>query len=94
MHPRERQPDLERSVETTDSIPTISIRVSPHGYITALFLGTFFAALAFYLDLDVVGMAVFAISWILIPFFALNDRVSFDGKRIERTGLIPRGWAW
>ncbi|MFL6374889.1 MAG: tetratricopeptide repeat protein, partial [Pyrinomonadaceae bacterium] len=78
------------SVEVTDPI---SIRVSPHGYFTALFLATFFSALAFYLDLDVVGIALFAASWILIPSLALNDRVSFDGKRLERTGLVPRAWA-
>jgi tetratricopeptide (TPR) repeat protein len=72
----------------------ISIRVSPHGYFTALFLTTFFSALAFYLDLDWIGMLLFAGSWILIPFFALNDHISSDGKRLERTGLIPRAWAW
>ena len=73
---------------------TVSIRVSPHGYITALFLGTFFSALAFYLNLDFLGLVSFGLAWILLPFFALNDRVSFDGKRLERTGFVPRTWAW
>ena len=72
----------------------ISVRVSPHGYFTALFLTTFFSALAFYLEKDGIGFVLFAASWILIPFFALNDRVSFDGKRLERTGMIPRLWSW
>ena len=78
--------------QTSDE--TISIRVSPQGYFTALFLATFFSALAFYLDMDPLGIVLFAGSWILIPFFALNDRVSFDGKRLERTGFIPRIWSW
>ena len=95
MHPQERQTDLDESVETTEpAAEPISVRVSPHTYFTALFLGTFFSALAFYLDLDIVGVVLFAASWILLPFFALNDRVSFDGRRLERTGLIPRAWAW
>jgi tetratricopeptide (TPR) repeat protein len=84
--------------EINDSVrgetESLSVRVSPHGYFTALFLTTFSSALAFYLDMDVAGMVLFAASWILIPFFALNDRVSFDGKRLERTGLVPRAWAW
>jgi tetratricopeptide (TPR) repeat protein len=88
-----------KTVEASDAVdssagPTVSIRVSPHGYITALFLGTFFSALAFYLNLDFLGVVTFGLAWILLPFFALNDRVSFDGKRLERTGFVPRAWAW
>ncbi|HTH50360.1 MAG TPA: tetratricopeptide repeat protein [Pyrinomonadaceae bacterium] len=96
MDPRERQAvQLSDTIEaSSDASDPISIRVSPHGYITALFLGTFFSALAFYLNQDVVGISLFAISWILLPFFALNDRVSFDGRRLERTGLVPRVWSW
>ena len=71
-----------------------SIRVSPHSYFTALLLGTFFSAFLFYLEIDLAGAILFGISWILIPFFALNDRISFDGKRLIRTGLIPRLWSW
>jgi len=73
---------------------TLSVRVSPHGYFTALFLATFFSGLAFYLDLNPVGIVLFGVSWILIPFFALNDRVSFDGKWLERTGIVPKVWSW
>lgn len=72
----------------------LSIRVSPHGYFTALFLATFAAALLFYLEIDTAGFAVFAIAWIFIPFFALNDKITFDGRRLERIGLVPRFWSW
>lgn len=74
--------------------PPISIRVSPHGYFTALLLGTFLSALLFYLEIDIVGFILFGVSWIFLPFFALNDRISFDGRRLVRTGLVPRAWSW
>lgn len=82
----------KESVDVATGDP-ISIRVSPHGYFTALFLSTFIAALLFYLAIDLAGFAVFAAAWILIPFFALNDRIEFDGRRLERTGLIPSLWS-
>jgi len=94
MIPGERQQELPLVTQTSTFKEVISIRVSPHGYFTALFLATFFAGLAFYLEIDWIGMTLFAASWILIPFFALNDRVAFDGRRLERTGMIPRVWSW
>lgn len=83
------EPDTALAPETT-----VSIRVSPHSYLTALTLGTFFSALLFYLEFDIAGYFFFAISWILLPFFALNDRITFDGKSLIRTGLVPRLWSW
>ena len=72
----------------------ITIRVSPHSYFTALLLGTFFSALLFYLEKDVAGFILFGLSWIFLPFFALNDRIMYDGKSLTRTGIVPRVWAW
>jgi hypothetical protein len=72
----------------------VSIRVSPHGYITGIVLGSFLTGLLFYLRLDVAAYGVFCFAWILLPFFALNDRIAFDGRRLERTGLLPRFWTW
>ncbi len=72
----------------------ITIRVSPNGYLSALLLGTFFSALLFYFEIDVAGFILFGISWIFLPFFALNDRVMFDGKSLVRTGIVPRAWSW
>ena len=72
----------------------VTIRVSPHGYFTALLLGTFFSALLFYLEKDVAGFILFGLSWIFLPFFALNDRIMFDGKSLTRTGIVPRAWVW
>ena len=58
----------------------------------ALLLGTFFSGLLFYLEIDVVGFVLFGVSWILLPFFALNDRISFDGRGLARCGVLPRIW--
>jgi tetratricopeptide (TPR) repeat protein len=75
-------------------MPAASVRISPHGYFTVFLLATFFAAFLFYLEMDIAGIALWATSWIVLPFFALNDRITFDGKRLTRTGLLPRAWAW
>ncbi|MEO6655258.1 MAG: tetratricopeptide repeat protein [Pyrinomonadaceae bacterium] len=87
-----------RPVKSADAGLTLdhpfSIRVSPHSYFTALLIGTFFAAFLFYLEMDLPGVVLFSLSWILIPFLALNDHISFDGKRLIRTGLLPRIWSW
>lgn len=79
------------AVEPADPI---TIRVSPHSYFTALFLGTFLSALLFYLEIDIAGFAAFGIAWIVLPFLALRDRISFDGKCLQRTGALPRLWSW
>ena len=82
------------AIDERPLVRPVSIRVSPHSYFTALLLGTFFSAFLFYLELDLAGVLLFSIAWILLPFFALNDRITFDGKRLERTGLVPRIWTW
>jgi len=74
--------------------PSVSIRVSPQSYFSALLLGTFFSAFLFYLEMDLAGVILFGASWILIPFFALADHIKFDGKRLIRTGIVPRVWSW
>lgn len=77
-----------------ESADPITIRVSPHSYFTALFLGTFLSALLFYLEMDFAGFAAFGIAWIVLPFLALRDRISFDGKNLQRIGMLPRLWSW
>ena len=93
-----QQVKARRADENTDrsvsSEQIVSIRVSPQSYFTALLLGTFFSAFLFYLEMDAAGVTLFGLSWILIPFFALSDHIKFDGKRLTRTGIIPRVWAW
>jgi tetratricopeptide (TPR) repeat protein len=72
----------------------VSIRVSPNGYFIALFTATFYAAFLIYLEYDWASAALLAAAWFLMPFFALTDRIRFDGKRLIRTGYLPRAWNW
>lgn len=72
----------------------VSIRVSPNSYFIALLLGSFFSAFLFYLESDAAGVALFCFAWIIVPFFALNDRIVFDGKRLIRSGAVPQLWSW
>ncbi len=83
----------EDATEHSDLRP-VSIRVSPQGYLTGVMLGTFLAGLLFYLRFDVAAYIVFCISWILLSYFAMNDRIRFDGRRLERLGMLPRLWTW
>lgn len=55
-------------------------------------LGIFFAAYFIYAGFDVVAIFALVVSLVVIPFLAWNDRIVFDGKRIRRTGLVPRVW--
>lgn len=83
----------EIAVKTSSENRT-SIRVSPNGYFTALFLATFFSGLLVYLEIDWAAIAVFALSWILLPVLHSTDRIEFDGKRLVRTGILPNFWAF
>lgn len=71
----------------------VTVRVSPHSYLSAILVGTFFSAFLFYIEYDVVGYALFGLSWIVLPTLALRDRISFDGRALLRTGVLPRLWA-
>lgn len=71
-----------------------SVRVPAHSYIAAVFVGSFFSALALYLEAERIGYAVIAFCWIVVPAFALTDKIVFNGKRIYRSGVLPRAWAY
>jgi hypothetical protein len=32
------------------------------------------------------------LSWLVFPLLLWTDRITFDGKRITRTGILPRFW--
>jgi len=80
-------PKIRAEKATAAAERLISLRVSPHSYLTALLLGTYLSAFAFYLELDIAGGILFGVAWIVIPFLALNDRVAFDGRRLIRTDM-------
>ncbi|MEZ5426218.1 MAG: tetratricopeptide repeat protein [Pyrinomonadaceae bacterium] len=72
---------------------SVSIRVSPNSYFTALFLGTFFSGFLIYLEWDLWAVLLLIISWVAVPLLAWFDRIVFDGKRLIRTGFFPRLWS-
>ena len=84
----------EKSIiaELTDK--SVKVRVSPNNYFIALFMATFFTGLLAYLKYDVAAITLFSFAWIAIPVSIWTDRISFDGKRLTRTGFIPRAWFW
>lgn len=85
---------LETSAAVADSHKIISIRVSPNGYFAALLLSAFFSAFLIYLEIDWAAALLFAGGWTLLPALLWTDRIVFDGKKLTRTGLLPRVWAW
>lgn len=88
-----QQPGSGHDLSQTPATP-VSIRVSPHNYLVAIMIGTFFSSFSFYIEADLAGVLLFCISWIILPFFALNDRVVFDGRRLRRVGVLPTLWTW
>ena len=72
---------------------TIGIRVSPNDYFTALFLATFFTGFLVYIEQDLAAVLLFVLSWLIFPILAYTDRIIFDGRRLTRTGYLPKFWA-
>jgi len=69
---------------------TVRIRSLPSGYFTASFAISFLSALLIYLDYLPSAAALAFISCFAIPLLWINDLIKFDGRRIRRTGLMPR----
>lgn len=85
--------EKETSAEIFIRETPVAIRVAPNSYFAALFLTTFFSGLLFYLEYDAWGILLFGFGWLIFPFLMWTDRITFDGKRITRTGILPRFWA-
>lgn len=83
------------SAETqkTNFAKAIAVRVAPVNYLVALLLASFLAAFLIYVEWDLYALSLLGTAWLIVPILAFTDRVSFDGRRIRRTGLIPRTWA-
>ncbi len=83
----------ETSAQTYNQEKPLQIRVSPNNYVTALFLAAFFSALFFYLQYDLAGILSFVLPWLIFPYLYWTDYITFDGKRISRTGFLSKFWA-
>ncbi len=81
-----------RHVDPNLELP-VSVKVALYPYFLALFSALFIAAFFIYMEYDAASAVVFAVALITIPLLALRDSILFDGKRIIRTGIVPRTWA-
>lgn len=72
----------------------ISIRAHAPSYAAASFSLSFFAFLAFYLEFPTIGFSLLIVAGLLIPILAFTDKIVFDGRRLIRTGAVPRLWGW
>lgn len=71
----------------------VSVRVTSVNYLAILLLTSFISAFLLYAEWEFTSLVVLGIVWTVVPLLALFDRISFDGKRIRRTGILPRIWA-
>lgn len=89
---------IDASLNETSAAETFSgersrVRVSPNDYLIALFPATFFSGFLIYLEKDWAAGALFVAAWAILPVLFCGDRIEFDGKRLVRTGIVPRFWA-
>lgn len=85
---------LENLLTSRHKIKPVTVRVAPLNYFVVLLLVSFFSAFIIYVERDLVAYILLVLAWTSIPALAYFDRVMFDGKRIRRTGLLPRWWAF
>lgn len=70
----------------------VSIRAYAPFYAASACLFVFFGSLSVYLGFYLVGAFLFTIGLIVAPVLRATDRIIFDGRRLIRTGVIPRTW--
>lgn len=74
--------------------PPVAVRVPPVSYFIVLLLASFFSAFLIYLEYDLVAFTLLILSWTAVPSLLLTDKILFDGRRLRRTGIVPRTWAY
>jgi len=65
-----------------------SVRVSPGPYLAFASVITFIAALTLRAGYDATALILIATAWLIIPAFALSDRIAFDGTSLRRQGPL------
>ena len=66
-----------------------SVRVSPGPYLALASVITFVAALLLRAEYDAIALVLIVSAWLVIPMFALVDRIAFDGVSLRRQGPLP-----
>jgi len=70
----------------------VSIRAYAPGYAATALLLTFFSILSLYLSFRVVAAILITFGIVVVPLLWFSDKIVFDGKRLIRTGILPRAW--
>ena len=65
-----------------------SVRVSPGPYFALASVLTFCSALLLRSDHNGWALVLIGVAWLVIPVFALSDRIAFDGHSLRRQGPI------
>ena len=68
----------------------VAVRALLGGYLSASFVATFLAALSAYLGYPYASAMAIVVALVVVPVFWLTDRITFDGRRIIRFGIVPR----
>lgn len=75
-----------------ETFNAVFIRVPSHSYIAAAFVLLFVAAFLLYIEYFAAAAVPAVIALLIVPVLSLRDGLRFDGKRISRTGILPRLW--
>lgn len=67
----------------------VYVRSLAGGYVAATFVISFLSALVAYLGYLEYSLPLAFIAWIVVPIFWISDKLTFDGRRIRRTGVVP-----
>ena len=81
--------EVQEERERAQKKPSIaSVRVSPGPYLALASVLTFVAALALRAQQDLAALILIAVAWLILPVFALSDRIGFDGTSLRRQGPL------
>jgi tetratricopeptide (TPR) repeat protein len=80
----------ETARTVTDPKKIARVRALPGGYLTGLLVASFFSSLVAYVGYPTAGLVFALLAWVVIPLLWIMDGIVFDGRRIARTGIVPR----
>ena len=86
-----KEPPLTEKFEKPQKLP-VSVRAHAPGYAGAFFIILFVSALLLYFGFIIASFSAALVSLLLVPVLAYTDRIVFDGRRLVRTGVLPRVW--
>jgi tetratricopeptide (TPR) repeat protein len=78
-----------RAIPPARPVRLASVRVSPGGYLATASALTFIALLLLRAEFDLEALLIITCAWLVTPLLAFNDRISFDGHRLTRRGIVP-----